>query len=238
MGLQNRLAEQEANISNLKQTLLRVTLAKQSLESEKKELTRRVEEITEERAVEDGRKQNQQQQVDRSVYNEELRVARDAIANLRSSFSDSDPNQHILDTLEQCISVIVEKILEGGSKPGSRLSNCEMSGTGEQREKERERERKRSSCFISFSFTGYTSHQSRLLHPQIGDAFHDEHPKASGTNYPQRFQGSFRQTRILQISLQDNGQGIRHGEGGGKTMQNLLSWTIKVVTNIFEDCRG
>ena len=48
MGLQNRLAEQEANISNLKQTLLRVTLAKQSLESEKKELTRRVEEITEE----------------------------------------------------------------------------------------------------------------------------------------------------------------------------------------------
>ena len=102
----------------------------------------------------------------------------------------------------------------------------------------RERERERSSCFISFSFTGYTSHQSRLLHPQIGDAFHDEHPKASGTNYPQRFQGSFRQTRILQISLQDNGQGIRHGEGGGKTMQNLLSWTIKVVTNIFEDCRG
>ena len=131
MGLQNRLAEQEANISNLKQTLLRVTLAKQSLESEKKELTRRVEEITEERAVEDGRKQNQQQQMDRSVYNEELRVARDAIANLRSSFSDSDPNQHILDTLEQCISVIVEKILEGGSKPGSRMSNCELSDSGD-----------------------------------------------------------------------------------------------------------
>ena len=132
MGLQNRLAEQEANISNLKQTLLRVTLAKQSLESEKKELTRRVEEITEERAVEDGRKQNQQQQVDRSVYNEELRVARDAIANLRSSFSDSDPNQHILDTLEQCISVIVEKIVEGGSKPGSRMSNSELSDSGDE----------------------------------------------------------------------------------------------------------
>ena len=131
LGLQTRLAEQESNISNLKQTLLRTTLAKQSLESEKKELTRRVEEITEERAVEDGRKQNQQQQVDRSVYNEELRVARDAIANLRSSFSDSDPNQHILDTLEQCISVIVEKILEGGSKPGSRMSNCELSDSGE-----------------------------------------------------------------------------------------------------------
>merc|ERR1711988_551052 len=80
-----------------------------------------------ERAAEDSRKQTHQVQLDRSVYNEELRVARDAIANLRSSFSDSDPNQHILDTLEQCISVIVEKIVEGGSKPGSRLSNCEMS---------------------------------------------------------------------------------------------------------------
>ena len=132
MGLQNRLAEQEANISNLKQTLLRVTLAKQSLESEKKELIRRMEEVTEERAMEDSRKQTHHlQQLDRSVYNEELRVARDAIANLRSSFSDSDPNQHILDTLEQCISVIVEKIVEGGSKPGSRLSNCEMSDGGE-----------------------------------------------------------------------------------------------------------
>ena len=134
MGLQNRLAEQEANISNLKQTLLRVTLAKQSLESEKKELIRRVEEVTEERAVEDSMKQTHQVQLDRSVYNEELRVARDAIANLRSSFSDSDPNQHILDTLEQCISVIVEKIVEGGSKPGSRLSNCEMSDGGKMSE--------------------------------------------------------------------------------------------------------
>jgi len=27
-----------------------------------------------------------------------------------SSNSDSDPNQHILDTLEQCISVIIEKV--------------------------------------------------------------------------------------------------------------------------------
>merc|ERR1712079_768157 len=66
---------------------------------------------------------------DRSVYYEELRVARDAISNLRSSFSDSDPNQHILDTLEQCISVIVEKLVDG-SKPGSRMSNSEHSDIG------------------------------------------------------------------------------------------------------------
>ena len=126
LGLQNRLAEQEANISNLKQTLLRVTLAKQSLESEKKELMRKIEEISaEERSSSSMSK-------DKSVYYEELRVARDAISNLRNSFSDSDPNQHILDTLEQCISVIVERMVEGGSKPGSRMSNSEVSDPGEQ----------------------------------------------------------------------------------------------------------
>ena len=84
-----------------------------------------MEEITEDRA-EEGRKG-----VDKAVYTEELRVARDAIANLRSSFSDADPNQHILDTLEQCISVIVERLVEGGSKPGSRLSHTDQSDSGE-----------------------------------------------------------------------------------------------------------
>ena len=84
-----------------------------------------MEEITEDRA-EEGRKG-----VDKAVYTEELRVARDAIANLRSSFSDADPNQHILDTLEQCISVIVERLVEGGSKPGSRLGNTDLSDLGE-----------------------------------------------------------------------------------------------------------
>ena len=38
-------------------------------------------------------------------------MARDAIANLRVSFTEADPNQHILDTLEQCVSVIVEKLV-------------------------------------------------------------------------------------------------------------------------------
>ena len=87
--------------------------------------------MCEERAAEECKKAVQLPPVDRSVYNEELGVARDAIANLRSSFTDSDPNQHILDTLEQCISVIVEKIVEGGSKPGSRMSNCELSDSGD-----------------------------------------------------------------------------------------------------------
>ena len=134
-GLQSRLAEQEANIGQvivelpnsaappncskrsnltlfspqLKANLLRTTLAKQSLEGEKKELLRKLEE---------GQQQGEQREDEArrsslsSVhYTEELAVARDAIANLRVSFSEADPNQHILDTLEQCVSVIVEKLV-------------------------------------------------------------------------------------------------------------------------------
>lgn len=44
-GLQSRLSEQELATSQLKQDLVRVTLAKQTLEYEKKELLRRVDEL-------------------------------------------------------------------------------------------------------------------------------------------------------------------------------------------------
>ena len=163
LGLQTRLAEQESNISNLKQTLLRTTLAKQSLESDKKELIRKVEEISE-RSNEDVRR------VDKAVYNEELQVARDAISNLRSSFSDSDPNQHILDTLEQCISVIVEKLVEG-SKPGSRMSNSEHSDIGE-----KITWAVQTSFYIMFSFRfSNHCHQSCVLHTTISHTLHVYH---------------------------------------------------------------
>ena len=43
-------------------------------------------------------------------------------------FSGSDPNQHILDTLEQCISVIIEKLHRlDQDKNDSRLSSMEYS---------------------------------------------------------------------------------------------------------------
>ena len=129
-GLQSRLAEQEANIGQvlvarsapncskrfnltllsfqLKANLLRTTLAKQSLEGEKKELLRKLEEEKGEQARDDEARRSSLSSVH---YTEELAVARDAIANLRVSFSEADPNQHILDTLEQCVSVIVEKLV-------------------------------------------------------------------------------------------------------------------------------
>merc|ERR1712156_945977 len=58
---------------------------------------------------------------------EELAVAKDAIGNLRSTFGGSDPNQHILDTLEQCISVIIEKLHRlDQDKNGSRLGSMDL----------------------------------------------------------------------------------------------------------------
>ena len=138
LGLQTRLAEQEANISSLKQTLLRVTLAKQSLESEKNALLRRVEEMA---AAGDSAQQDKlggggDPARAQQLYTEELRVARDAISNLRASFSEAAAEQHILDTLEQCVSVIVERQAAGqagDSKPGSRMSGSEVSDAGEDR---------------------------------------------------------------------------------------------------------
>ena len=139
LGLQTRLAEQEANISSLKQTLLRVTLAKQSLESEKNALLRRVEEMAAagDSAQQDKRGGGGDPARAQQLYTEELRVARDAISNLRASFSEAAAEQHILDTLEQCVSVIVERQVAGAgggdSKPGSRMSGSEVSDAGEDR---------------------------------------------------------------------------------------------------------
>ena len=132
LGLQSRLAEQETSIAQLKQSLLRTTLAKQTVESEKNELERRIDELLAENMENDLMGISRSGSVDRSLYSEELAVARDAISNLRSSFPDSDPNQHILDTLEQCISVIVEKLscpLANGDKM-SRIMNQSQDNAG------------------------------------------------------------------------------------------------------------
>ena len=57
-----------------------MTLAKQGLESEKKELARRLEEVSKEQ---EDRRQTEVKERQGGLYAEELRVARDAISNLR-----------------------------------------------------------------------------------------------------------------------------------------------------------
>lgn len=46
----------------------------------------------------------------RNQYREELQVAREALASLRSNFKGNDPNHHTLDTLEQCMAFLLERI--------------------------------------------------------------------------------------------------------------------------------
>jgi len=95
------------SIGLLRHNLARATMAKQTLEYEKSELKKRIDDLEKDVRTEfPGDKK--QLEADKS-YDEELNVAKDAISNLRTSFNGGDPNQHILDTLEQCISVIIEK---------------------------------------------------------------------------------------------------------------------------------
>ena len=60
LGLQNRLAEQESSLTQLKQNLVRTTLVKQTLEFEKNELLRRVQEL--EKAQSDNLEKDKQKQ--------------------------------------------------------------------------------------------------------------------------------------------------------------------------------
>ena len=68
--------------------------------------------------------------------------------------------------------------------------------------------------------------QDSVLHSPLRDPLHDEHLQAGGQDHPQGLQGSVWQARLLQISFQDNGQGIRHGKGGGEN-------SLGVTTHIY-----
>ncbi|XP_037079837.1 dixin-like [Pollicipes pollicipes] len=41
---------------------------------------------------------------------EEMQILRDAISSLRANFRESDPNHHTLDTLEQCVAVVLDRL--------------------------------------------------------------------------------------------------------------------------------
>ncbi len=107
----NTKSESEKGDASLKQDLVRATLARQTLELEKKELLMRIDELesamTKSKPINgNGRlqleefikKQQRQHQSDASchgsldpaelkaLYDEELSVAKDAISNLRTSF--------------------------------------------------------------------------------------------------------------------------------------------------------
>uniref|UniRef100_A0AAX7TXL6 DIX domain-containing protein n=1 Tax=Astatotilapia calliptera TaxID=8154 RepID=A0AAX7TXL6_ASTCA len=136
-ALQQRLAVQEDAVLQLKQELLRCNMAKDQLEGENAELKRKLSErnklLSE---YELGRKdrilQQQQQKLDEAQHKahevslgrvcsmtvsedcfsqgEELQVVREALRSLRDSFSGHDPQHHTLDTLEQGVATLMDRL--------------------------------------------------------------------------------------------------------------------------------
>ena len=72
--MQSRLTEQELATSQLKQDLVRVTLAKQTLEYEKKELLRRVDEL--ERGLAGVKNENGEKEKHIKAYKQQLEDGR------------------------------------------------------------------------------------------------------------------------------------------------------------------
>jgi len=140
-GLAACLANQEDSLYTLRQELLQMTMANQTLTNDKVELQRKLEErdrqiadlrrqlAAKDRLVETQRsvleeasqsfspalrakldKNISTMDARRNQYREELQVAREALSSLRSNFRGNDPNNHTLDTLEQCMAFLLERI--------------------------------------------------------------------------------------------------------------------------------
>ncbi|CAK6966658.1 dixin-A [Scomber scombrus] len=125
-ALQQRLAVQEDAVLQLKQELLRNNMAKDQLEGENVELKQKLSErnkLLSEYEQQLGRKdrilQQQQQKLDEAQHKahevsfgrgEELQLVREALRSLRDSFSGHDPQHHTLDTLEQGVSSLMDRL--------------------------------------------------------------------------------------------------------------------------------
>ncbi|XP_041851358.1 dixin-A isoform X3 [Melanotaenia boesemani] len=125
-ALQQRLAVQEDAVLQLKQELLRCSMAKDQLEGENEELKRKLSERNKalsEYEQQLGRKdrilQQQQQKLDEAQHKahevshgrgEELQLVREALRSLRDSFSGHDPQHHTLDTLEQGVASLMDRL--------------------------------------------------------------------------------------------------------------------------------
>ncbi|KAF3847579.1 hypothetical protein F7725_020607 [Dissostichus mawsoni] len=107
-ALQQRLAVQEDAVLQLKQELLRCNMAKDQLEGENQQLGRK-----------DRVLQQQQQKLDDAQHKahevshgrgEELQLVREALRSLRDGFSGHDPQHHTLDTLEQGVGSLMDRV--------------------------------------------------------------------------------------------------------------------------------
>ncbi|KAM6985015.1 dixin-like [Aplochiton taeniatus] len=117
---QQRLLVQEASVLQMKQELLRGGMARDELKSQNAELQRKLEERTKllnDYKKELGQKDRLLQQHKLKLEEsqqlkpaEELQLVRDALRSLRNNLREHDPQHHTLDTLEQGIGSLTDRL--------------------------------------------------------------------------------------------------------------------------------
>ncbi|XP_042199854.1 dixin isoform X5 [Callorhinchus milii] len=138
-ALQQRMVQQESSILQLKQELLRMSMAKDELFSQNLDLQRKIEErsrllgeFKRELGQKDRMLQQHQAKLEEAVRKlaeashiktDDLQIVRDSLRSLRNNFSNHDPQHHTIDTLEQGIASLLERMHiaeiqgRGASKP-------------------------------------------------------------------------------------------------------------------------
>ena len=75
------------------------------------------------------------------------------------------------------------------------------------------------------------------MFPLVGSVHNVQSTARSGPGHVEGLQAVVRPARLLQISLQDNGQGVRHGQGRGRTVDQPKEAGIDNKMSFFPDRR-
>ncbi|KAJ8783384.1 hypothetical protein J1605_009258 [Eschrichtius robustus] len=125
-ALQQRLTQQDTSVLQLKQELLRANMDKDELHNQNVDLQRKLDErnrLLGEYKKELGQKDRLLKQYQAKLeealrklseasyqQSSDLQLVRDALRSLRNSFSGHDPQHHTIDSLEQGISSLMERL--------------------------------------------------------------------------------------------------------------------------------
>uniref|UniRef100_A0A674ADX9 DIX domain containing 1a n=1 Tax=Salmo trutta TaxID=8032 RepID=A0A674ADX9_SALTR len=155
-ALQQRMSVQEAAVLQLKQELLRCSMDKEQLEGENAELKRKLSDRNkllseyEQLGKKDRLLQQQQLKLDDARHNsnegshrvqyhnqtastaltqgEELQLVREALRSLRDGFSGHDPQHHTLDTLEQGVASLMDRLYTLDTRRRQQDRGCKSPG--------------------------------------------------------------------------------------------------------------
>ncbi|KAK3560348.1 hypothetical protein QTP86_006427 [Hemibagrus guttatus] len=137
-ALQYRMSIQEDSVLQLKQELLRSSMDKEDLAGQNKELAQKDRQLQQHQpkleesvctlnetnlhqmsSCEDNGYSHMMESLSSSFQHgegDELQLVRDALRTLRNNFSGHDPQHHTLDTLEQGLTSLIDRLYPSGSK--------------------------------------------------------------------------------------------------------------------------